>query len=222
MSTLTECARVHTVTLAVAFLRFDHAAILTLEHTLVAIGPIPELVAVASARRSVCNTMFTLDHALVAKFTCPSFLTHTSAVICVELPVDARLVAVVVDKQLACVTLWPHPRKYALVADAAVGVKKTTVVAVLGAILRTVQAIVGPDAVVTDAAVLVQKPTALAVFVTFITSVPSEETIALAGTLVGIEFAVDAVEIACIAFLTTPKSVANTRAITPDLAILAF
>merc|ERR1711988_1782367 len=103
--------------------------------------------------------MLAFKDAPVAKLSPPSIVAHACAVLPVIPPIHARLIAVIVHKQFARITLGPHPRQETLLTDAAIRVQVRAMRAVLG----TVESVKGANAVVAHTHIVVQQATALAV-----------------------------------------------------------
>jgi len=135
---------------------------------------------------------------------------------------DAWLITVAVDQQLARVTLRAHPRLDAIFANAPFCVEIAPVQTILVACLRTVKAVIRGHTVVAYAAALVQQTPSLAFLVTLVAAFPGEEAITFAAAIIPVERAVDAVQIALVALLTSPVSITLALAFIRHLSILAF
>merc|ERR1711988_478637 len=120
--------------------------------------------------------MLAFKDAPVAKLSPPSIVAHACAVLPVIPPIHARLIAVIVHKQFARITLGPHPRQETLLTDAAIRVQVRAMIAILGAVLGTVESVKGANAIVAHTHVVVQQTTALAVLFAHVASIPSKKS----------------------------------------------
>lgn len=225
-TSLASGPRVQRPALAVAISSIKHSSVQTDEATISAVVANPVGVARASTGRMIQNTVRTLASTNIAAFTSPALLALALALTTVgtqECSMSTNsMTKCPVDRECANAALWSGPRKLTAQTRARVKIQNAAMLAVLGARQGAVMPIVGPNTIFTNAVVSVEQPPSGAVVKATITLGTTKVCVTDALTLVLVESAVVAVELALIALVATPVPVALTRAIIHHFAVDAL